>query len=294
MSAPMITGAAPLADGRAAPTPPRKTVRGVQHAPDPVREPCFRVVDTDSEMVDWPDMSEMSRREKLHRHMNNECVAMEIAAQALADFPDTPWELRMALARQTSDEARHVSVLRRRLLELGGYKGEFPVSNYEWTVTNLLGNLPGRLAVQNRTFEAGLIDLLGTLRNKWREAGDHRTADMLEGILADEITHVRFANRWIKRLTVEQPRVLLQVAQAVRFLRAVNEALAPAVGEVNAAGVVLDAQRHLAPAVNVNDRLEAEFTEDEVQEVLRQAGFRAILPNGRPDGRVDARAEVAR
>ena len=82
----------------------------------------------------------------------------------------------------------------------------------------MIDNLPGRLAVQNRTFEAGLIDLLGSMRNRWREAGDDQTADLLDGILADEITHVRFANRWIKRLTEEDPRVLLKVALAVRFL----------------------------------------------------------------------------
>ncbi len=125
----------------------------------------------------------------------------------------------MALARQVSDESRHATLLYERLRELDGFKGEFPIANFEWGVTLMLEDLPGRLAVQNRTFEAGLIDILGTLRNRWREAGDDTTADMLEGILADEITHVRFANRWIKRLTEQDPRVLLKVAMAVRFPR---------------------------------------------------------------------------
>jgi uncharacterized ferritin-like protein (DUF455 family) len=258
--------------------PGRKLVRGVELHADPAREARFTVVNLDEEMVDWPDMSEQSRRERLHRHMNNECVAMEIAAQALVEFPDAPWELRLAMARQATDEARHVAVLRQRFLELGGTIGEFPVSNYEWTVTGMLDNLPGRLAVQNRTFEAGLIDLLGSLRNKWRAQGDHHTAELLEGILADEITHVRYANRWIKRLTVEQPRVLLQVARAVRYLRAVNTALAPREGDVNASGVARDATRQDAPAVFVEGRLEAEFTPEEVAEVLNQAGFRQIVP----------------
>ena len=102
---------------------------------------------------------------------------------------------------------------------------------------------------------------------------------MLEGILADEITHVRYANRWIKQLTVEKPRTLLQVAIAVRFLRGVNEALAPVAGAQNAAGVTIDRERHLPPVVNIADRLEAEFSEAEVHEVLKQAGFRAILPS---------------
>lgn len=256
-----------------------KVVRGVTLAADPAREVCFTVVQTDAEMMDWPDMSAESKRERLHRHMNNECGALEIAAQALADFPDAPWDLRMQMARQCADEARHAGGLYRRLREFGGRKGEFPIANYEWSVTNMLDNLPGRLAVQNRTFEAGLIDLLGSLRTRWREAGDEQTAEMLEAILADEITHVRYANRWIKRLTEEDPRVLLNVAKAIRFLGRVNHAMAPVVGEQNAAGVVFTPGRHEAPAVNVEDRLAAEFSEDEVIEVLRQAGFRSILPH---------------
>jgi uncharacterized ferritin-like protein (DUF455 family) len=255
-----------------------KTVRGVTLHGEPAREDCFTVVSTDAEMAEWPGFSDESRRERLHRHMNNECVAMEIASQAVADFPDAPWDLRMAVARQAADESRHVNILYQRLRELNGVKGEFPVSNYEWSVTGMIDNLPGRLAIENRTFEAGLIDILGHLKTTWRAAGDGRTADALEAILADEITHVRFANRWIRRLTEERPGTLLQVAQAIRFLRAVNAALMPEVGEVNAVGVTLGEEKQLAPAVDVNGRLEAGFTEEEVLEVLKQAGFRSILP----------------
>ncbi|MDZ4673570.1 MAG: DUF455 family protein, partial [Gemmatimonadota bacterium] len=182
-----------------------KTVKGVVLVADPARESCFTVVQSDDELQDWPDMSEISRREKLHRHMNNETGAIEIAARCLVDFPDASWDLRMSLARQVADESRHASLLLRRLKELKGNKGDFPVANFEWGVTLMLDNLPGRLAVQNRTFEAGLIDILGTMRNRWREAGDNETAELLEGILADEVTHVRFANRWIKRITEEEP-----------------------------------------------------------------------------------------
>jgi hypothetical protein len=257
---------------------PTKIVGGVTLRSDPAREPCFVIVNTDAEMQDWPEMTDIARRERLHRHMNNETGALEIAAKALADFPDAPWDLRMQLARQTADESRHALLLYRRLREIGGHKGEFPVANFEWGVTDMLDNLPGRLAVQNRTFEAGLIDLLGTLRNVWRAAGDSATADLLDGILADEITHVRFANRWIRRLTQEDPRVLLKVAMAVRFLGRVIATLMPQPGTVNAAGTVITEERIRPPAVNVEDRLAAEFTEAEVLEVLNQAGFRSILP----------------
>jgi hypothetical protein len=259
--------------------PDTKVVQGVVLRADPAREPCFTVVQTDAEMQDWPDMSEISRRERLHRHMNNETGAIEIAARCLVDFPEASWDLRMSLARQVADESRHASLLHRRLSELDGFKGEFPIANFEWGVTLMLDDLPGRLAVQNRTFEAGLIDILGTMRNRWREAGDHQTAELLEGILADEVTHVRFANRWIKRVTEEDPRNLLKVARAVRYLGQVLAQLSPRAGDVNAVGIAWTEERRLPPAVNVEDRRAAEFTEEEVAEVLRQAGFRAILPS---------------
>src|SRR5262245_29864154 len=192
---------------------------------DPAREGCFNVGQRDSEMAQFDDeMGEAARREKLHRHMNNEIGSIEIAAQCLVDFPDAPWDLRMQLARQTYDECRHVEGLHGRLKDLGGFKGEFPISNFEWSVTNTKDSLAGRLAIQNRSFEAGQMDLLGTLRKLWRAVGDEETATLLEAILADEVGHVRFANRWIRKFVETDGRVLLKVAMAVRFLDAVNSA----------------------------------------------------------------------
>lgn len=254
-----------------------KVVRGVELLEDPARESCFTIAQVDAEMEEYPGMSDKSRRERLHRHMNNECGALEIAAQAVVDFPDAPWELRMRLARQASDEARHTASLLRRVRELGGRKGEFPVMNLEWAITSRLDSMAGRLAVQNRTFEAGLIDLLGALRKTWAEAGDTETAELLDAILADEIVHVRFGNQWIRRLTEERPSVLLEVARAVRILGETLRGLAPSEGEVDRAGTILGGK--LPPAVNVEGRLEADFTEEEVKQVLRQAGFRSILPH---------------
>src|SRR5215467_11940189 len=104
-----------------------KIVRGVSLRRDPAREACFTVVQLHRDLHDYDSMSDVSRRQRLHRHMHNEMQTLEIAAQSLADFPDAPWELRLQLARQCWDESRHTQILYRRLCELGGYKGEFPV-----------------------------------------------------------------------------------------------------------------------------------------------------------------------
>ena len=41
---------------------------------------------------------------------------------------------------------------------------------------------------------------------------------------------------------------------------------------------MLEVPEDRIPAVNVEDRRLAEFTEDEIHEILRQAGFNAIVP----------------
>jgi hypothetical protein len=126
------------------------------------------------------------------------------------------------------------------------------------------------------------MDVVGGNIDAWRNAGDPETAEVLDGILADEVQHVRFANRWIKRFVSEDKRVLLKVAMAVRFLAEANVALQAEAGTVNAAGKVMADAADRVPAVNVHHRKLAEFTDEEVHEILRQAGFRSLVPR-QPD-----------
>jgi uncharacterized ferritin-like protein (DUF455 family) len=122
------------------------------------------------------------------------------------------------------------------------------------------------------------MDLLRELVENWRNAGDPETADVLASILVDEIQHVRFANQWLKRMAKEDPRTLFKVAQAVQQLRRITAAMAPQEGEVNAAGVPLTGYTRIDIFANVEDRRIAEFTEEEIAEILRQEGFAALVP----------------
>jgi len=245
----------------------------------PARDACFTVVTRDVDMHEVGDMSETARREILHRHMTNEMTSVDMAAVCVAEFPDAPWDLRMELARQAWDEARHVRVLHRRLKELGGHKGEFPITTLEWDITCACDNLVGRITIQNRTLEAGAMDVIGLITQTMRAAGDITTADILDGINTDEIQHVRFANRWIKKLAQKNPRVLMQMAAAIRFVADANAKFQiKDGGEVNAVGTQLASPDNRIPAINVGFRQLAEFSEDEIHEILRQAGFRTLVP----------------
>ena len=48
--------------------------------------------------------------------------------------------------------------------------------------------------------------------------------------------------------------------------------------DVNAAGVNLTGYTHLDVFANIEDRRRAEFTDDEIAEILRQEGFAALVP----------------
>ena len=228
------------------------TVRGgVVLRADPAREPCFRVVADQADMAKFPEGSPEHRREMLHGDVNEEIQSLEIAAQSLVDFPDAGWEVRLHLARQCWDETRHARAFLRRLLELGGRKGEFPIINQEWGAVCMFDSLAGRLAVQNRVFEGGSLDVFKEAAVVWGEWGDHVTAGIMESVVADEIEHVRFANDWLERLRTEEPRALLKAIAAMSAARAWAAALTPP-------GVKME---HVIP-VNAEDRRDAGFAVD--------------------------------
>lgn len=231
------------------------TVRGVALRRDPAREPCFEIVHLHSEVPHSAGLGLEARRERMHRDYNQEVQTLEIAALCLSDFPDAPWELRMEFAHQCSDEARHAALYYRRLTELGGRKGEYPIANLDWSVVATIDSLAGRLAVQHRTFEAGALDLGNQGIPMFRDAGDDPTADMIEAIETDEIQHVRFANVWLKRLTEADPRSVLEIASAMNWLRMV---------------VVATGGDALKPvATDVDSRQLAGFSSAEIAEVAR-------------------------
>src|SRR5690242_9283361 len=249
---------------------PTIDVRGVQLRADPAREPCFKVVHLYTELWRTVDMSAESQREKLHREYNTEVQGMEIAALSLAEFPDAPWELRMEIARQCWDESRHARLYAQRLHEKGGFKGEFPIANHEWTTTCVFETLVARLTIQNRTFESGSMDSMHKAIKVWNDAGDPRTAEITDAILADEVQHVRYANQWLHRFARDDPTVVLQIASTMARLRQMSAALRPQPGDVSVNGVDLVATPDAIVRANVEDRQHAEFSPAEITSVVQR------------------------
>lgn len=196
----------------------------------PARDARFDVKETWEEMANFSEDDPRLGVEFLHRQMNEEINGMEISARNLADFPDADWELRMSMARQCWDEARHIVAFRRCLEQRGGRVGEYPVLNFQYRLLTRIDSLIGRLAVQNRSFEAAGIDAIqNTIVESARTGGKTDLDELFDAQLPDEVQHVRYANVWVKKLMERQgPRSVLDLSRAVSQA---NEAMKMVAGE---------------------------------------------------------------
>lgn len=194
--------------------------------------------------------------EFLHRQMAEEIESLEIAAKNLVDFPDAPWELRMEIARQAWDEARHVRAFQRLFERRGGRIGQYPILDFQYRIITRLRSLAGRLAVGNRSFEASGIDaIVDGLQNASRQ-GDTEFVALFEQQLADEVKHVRYANEWLPRLIESGgARTVFEIARAVANADAAFRMVA---GEAKITYPVVDYIRR-----------EAGFAEDEIETARR-------------------------
>ena len=223
-------------------------------AESPSRDHRFIVKDRWNECANLPAEDPIHQIEFLGRQMNEEINSLEVSARNLCDFPGAEWNLRMWLARQCADESRHALMFRRILERRGGHVGQHPVLNFQYRIIVRIDTLVGRLAIQNRSFEAGGIDAIAFGIKEARAGGDVELAELFEAQLADEIVHVRFANEWIRASTRADPRGLLQVGAA---LPAASKAFFQVMGAEGTEGIRYPAESRA--------RLEAGFSPDEIQ-----------------------------
>lgn len=199
-------------------------------AEGPKRDGRFDVREMWTDMANQPSERAEVTREFLHRQMNEEINGMEISARNLVDFPNAPWELRMSMARQCWDEARHIEAFRACFERRGVRVGQYPVLNFQYRLIVKIPSLLGRLAVQNRSFEAAGID---AIQNEVTEAARREGRTDLDALfdaqLADEVQHVRYGNVWVKKLMDQGGATA--VFELTRAVSAANRGLKIIAGE---------------------------------------------------------------
>ncbi|RAH51208.1 Rieske [2Fe-2S] domain protein [Aspergillus brunneoviolaceus CBS 621.78] len=152
--------------------------------------------------------TQKSRIMMLHALANIEQWAIDLAVDIcvrFAAFRTTATEPR-GLPRAffhdwlkvANDEAKHFSLLRTRLEEMGSYFGAIPVHHGLWESATLTGHdLRARISIIALVHEARGLDVNPMTIDKFRKAGDEESVQSLEIIHNDEITHVTTGHRWL-------------------------------------------------------------------------------------------------
>jgi Protein of unknown function (DUF455) len=167
----------------------------------------FRVYEADDE---W---SLEGFRHKFHQLLYGEVETTDRMGKMLAEFPELPWEMRMDLANQMWDEARHIEIVAKAIEEeLGGELGYGPWPYVWWWMQNEADPLR-RLTVTNCWAEANLMNTLKQWRAVAAERGFARIAELCDYLQADELMHVKTGTRWVRRLTDDEPATRDELAK---------------------------------------------------------------------------------
>src|SRR6185369_848131 len=103
-------------------------------AKPPARGARVTVAERWIECANLPEGDPRREIEFFHRQMNEEVDSLECCASYLRDFPEADWALRLGLARQCADEARHAGMFRRIYEARGGRLGQYPVLNFQYRI----------------------------------------------------------------------------------------------------------------------------------------------------------------
>ncbi|KAL4883543.1 hypothetical protein BJY04DRAFT_26743 [Aspergillus karnatakaensis] len=159
-----------------------------------------------------------SRIAMLHALANIEQWAIDLAIDIcvrFAEFHTSPTapEFARELPRTffhdwlkvANDEAKHFSLLRTRLEEMGSYFGALPVHHGLWeSATKTAHDLRARISIIALVHEARGLDVNPMTIAKFRAARDDESVQALEIIHSDEITHVTTGHRWLSWICQEE------------------------------------------------------------------------------------------
>jgi uncharacterized ferritin-like protein (DUF455 family) len=135
----------------------------------------------------------------VHAIAHIEFNAINLALDICWRFPGMPEAFYRDWLRIAQEEAKHFTLLREHLLNLGFDYGDFDAHNALWDMAERTRHdLLARIALVPRTLEARGLDASPAVKRKLVGAGDHRAGEILDVILHDEIGHVAAGNRWYR------------------------------------------------------------------------------------------------
>ena len=127
-------------------------------------------------------------------------------AGAAGSATDTvPFALKMDMARQAWDEARHVEISVMLSDWMGTEIGQFAENTVLFEAA-CSSDPVLRLAGVNRALEGLAIDVFTTMKEFGDLAGDPYLEFCEDWMLADEVTHVKMGSDWLRKVTENDPQ----------------------------------------------------------------------------------------
>jgi len=173
---------------------------------------------------DRPDAPDAARS-LMHGIFVGEIQALEGAGRTCWDFEtgkggdEAPFELKLDMARQCWDEARHVEISVKLSDHMGTEIGEFSENPFLYQAACNPDPVM-RLTGVNRALEGLAIDVFNTMHSFGTTAGDPVLEFCEDWMLADEVTHVKMGSDWLRRLTEKDPE---RRERALEFQRVVDK-----------------------------------------------------------------------
>jgi uncharacterized ferritin-like protein (DUF455 family) len=167
---------------------------------------------------DKPDAPDRARG-LMHGIFVGEIQALEGAGRTTWDFDEIPFQLKLDMARQCWDEARHCEISVKLTEHMGTEIGEFSEGTFLYEAACNPDPVL-RLTGVNRALEGLAIDVFNTMREFGDISGDPVLFFCEDWMLADEVTHVKMGSDWLRRLTENDPD---RRAKALEFQRVVDK-----------------------------------------------------------------------
>ena len=159
-------------------------------------------------------------RRQMHGIFVGEIQALEGAGRTAFDYTtdQIPFAMKLDMARQCWDEARHVEISCKLGDHMGAEIGEYS----EATTLFEAACHPDpvfRLAGVNRALEGLAIDVFTTMRDFGAEMDDPVLHFCEDWMLADEVTHVKMGSTWLREVTKDDHERRIK---ALEFQRTVD------------------------------------------------------------------------
>ncbi len=170
--------------------------------------------------ADRPAATERSRS-LMHGIFVGEIQALEGAGRTCFDFDegDAPFQLKLDMARQCWDEARHCEISVKLAEHMGSDIGEYGESAFLFAAACNPDPVL-RLCGVNRALEGLAIDVFSSMKEFGETAQDPVLTFCEDWMLADEVTHVKMGSDWLRRLTADD---LERRDRALEFQRTVDK-----------------------------------------------------------------------